>query len=199
MEHKHDRYRRHPVSRKHRPLRLDVEYPSENPFFRSKTVTGLSSYEFIMLYISNERFKEAVERARKMLGSVKREGGPIEIYLGKLLHRTAKTIRENGRPFTDEELIEQFMDEHFIVHTHEVLHRMWQWESTFEENRKRKRKRARKREEKTVKDLSLWIRNIMYVKPPYADSVWEQFCKKYKLLSCRWSIKDSAAIADLWK
>lgn len=194
MEHKHDRYRRHPVSRRHRPLRLDVEYPKENLFYRSKVIKGMSSLEFITRYVSDERFKEAVEKANKIMGLVKSEGGPIEIYLGKLLQRTAKTIREGGRPFTDQAILEQFMDEHFIVHIHEILHRMWQWESTFEENRRRRRKRAQKREEITVRDLALWIRNIMYVKPPWADSVWEQFCKKYKLLSQRWHIKDSAAI-----
>lgn len=192
MEHKHDRYRRHPISRRHRPLRLDVEYPRENLFYRSKVIKSMSSLEFMTRYVSDERFKETVQKANKIMGLVKKEGGPIEIYIGKLLARTVRTIREGGRPFTDEELMKQFMDEHFIVHTHEILHRMWQWASTFEENRRRTQ-RTRKIEERTVTDLALWIRNIMYVKPPWADSVWEQFCKKYRMLNQQWHIKNSAA------
>lgn len=194
MEHRHDRYRRHPVSRRHRSLRLDVKYPKENLFFRAKVIKDMSSYEFMIRYISDERFKGAFEKAQKMLGSVKREGGPIEIYVGQLLVSAVRMIRTSGKPLTDEELVEQFMDGHFIVHVHEVLHRMWQWESTFEENRRRSRKRASKREEMTVRDLSLWIRNIMYVKPQYTESVWKQFCEKYRMLNQQWRIKESAAI-----
>jgi len=158
---------------------LDVEYPSETSFFRSKIIKGMSSYEFLVRYISDERFKDVTQRAQKMLGSVKRMGGSIEIYIGKLIIWAAKTVKENRESFTDQTIIDQFIDEHFIVYTHELLHRMWHWESTFEENRRRSRKRAQKREERAVKELALWIRNIMYVKPPYADMVWDKFCKRY--------------------
>ncbi len=191
IEHRHDRYRSHPISRRHRPLRLDVEYPTKNIFFRQEVIANMPSWEFHWRYISDDRFKKTVQKARKIMGLVKKEGGPIEIYIGKLLARTARTIREGGRPCTDEEMIEQFMDEHFIVHVHEVLHRMWHWESTFEENRRRSRKRALKREELTVGDITLWIRNVLYVKPQYADSVWKQFCEKYRMLSQQWYVKET--------
>ncbi len=159
-------------------------YPREHFFYRIKAIKNMSSHDFISLYVSDKRFKKIVQEVNKTLGLIKKNGGPVEIYIGKLLHRTAKTVRGNGEPFTDQALLEQFMTEHFIIHIHEVLHKMWHWESTFGENRKR----GRIREEMTVKDLSLWIRNIMYVKQPWADKCWEQFCKKYRMLSKKWKI-----------
>ena len=187
MKHSHDRYRCHPVSRRHRPLRLDVEYPIVTPFLRHEAIVNMPTWEFHWRYVSDDLFKKTVQKARKIMGLVKREGGPIEIYLRVLLRRTAKTVRESKLPFTDQVLLEQFMDEHFIVHIHEVLHRMWQWESTFNENRGRSPlSQAGKVEEMTVTDFALWIRNILNVKPQYTDSVWKQFCEKYRMLNQHW-------------
>ena len=139
-------------------LRLDVEYPTKHMLFRSDEFTRMSRFELAVNYLLYKRCREVLRRARNALASVWHTDGPVEIYTKNLLPETARIAREGKMPPTDQALLEYFMALHFIVYTHEILHRMWHWESTSEENSSRRsRWRGRKMEEGIVTELAFWI------------------------------------------
>ncbi len=140
------------------PLRLDVEYPTNHILFRISEFVNMSRLELAVNWILYKQYRELLRSVRIAMGAVLKIGGPIEIYIKNLLPVVAKVVRNVGLPFTDRVLLEQFLLLHSVVYIHELLHRMWHYESIFEQNSKRRSQELGKdKEEEIITEIAFWI------------------------------------------
>lgn len=178
-EHRHGHYNWHLVHTKHRPLRLDLDYPRVNKIMRSSSFRSL---EMFAPFLVDRLIKD--HRVDKIGAMADQRGGPLEIYLDKLLEDVTQLalIHWEWDVLNDTTHDEELRDLvtmsliyfcHSSYYIHEILHRMWQWESSHRENKKR----DRDGEEKIVMIISYavstYLHNDLFKGNP--DSTWEMY------------------------
>lgn len=180
-EHRHDHYDWHFVRTRHRPLTLGVIYPEVNKMMRSEA--------YLRLRIFSPRLADQLieEHSIDNIGAaVDKRGGQIEIYLEKLFEDLVELGREHFqydvlndawynegvRDFVSMTLFDFFHDDYYI---HEVLHRMWHWESSHRENRRR----YRVKEEDVVRVIAHAISTQLHGQlfETDLDDSWEHYRK----------------------
>ncbi len=178
-EHRHSHYNWHFVHTKHRPLRLDVDYPEVNKMMRSSSYISLRLFAPFLA----DRFDEEYS-VDKIGGMADKRGGPLEIYLDNLLEDAAQIghIHWDWDVFDSEKYDDDLRDLlsmalfnfcHDCYYTHEILHRMWQWETSHKQNRKR----DRDKEEEIVSVISYAINTQHYGQlfDASLDASWERY------------------------
>lgn len=191
-EHKHGHYSWHFVHTKHRPLRLDVDYPTEHYLLRSIAFKRHMIFSGGILKVFSpdayERFKEELLEKYKIpvTGAlVHKRGGPIEIYLDKALEDTTwlaynhfnyEILNEEWKSWMRDFLsIFVFYLCHDLYYIHEILHRMWYWECSYSQNRSR----DREYEEEIVDIISHAVNTYIYSNlfTGKEEVLWEKYRK----------------------
>lgn len=188
-EHKHDHHNWHLVGTKHRSLKLNVVYPEKHWLLRSGVFQNVMIFSPLGWIRSDEEREKAMEahmrelKIPQTIALVTKLGGPIEIYMDKLIDSVVEMNEANFKyPITDHEAakrlildnikekygievrdeisddyiqsmcdimaIPMFIFKHEWVYIHEILHRMWHWETTYRQN-----KRRDKEEEEEIVDI----------------------------------------------
>lgn len=176
-EHRHGHYNWHLVDTKHRPMRLDLVYPEVNMIMRSRSFLSLKAFapHLIDKLIKNHGVD-------KIGATVSKRGGPVEIYLDKLLEDTTHLALSNwGCDVLDDTKHDDDSNDlisilvilfcHSSYYIHEILHRMWRWEGSYKQNRKR----SMVKEEKIVMIISYAVNTYLHnhLFKPSPDESWE--------------------------
>ncbi len=194
-EHKHGHYNWHFIDTKHRSLRLDIAYPEVNKILRSASYLSLKAF---MPFLADKLVEE--HRVHQIGATVDKRGGPIEIYMDKLVEDTIHMGHTHwGWDFLDSDCdegtrdavsITLFMFFHDSYHIHEILHRMWHWETSHSQNKKR----DKKREEDVVMFLSYVITtqlyNHLFTPPP--DATWGRHKEMLKEMNQSQELEESS-------
>lgn len=163
-EHRHDHYNWHFVDTRHRSLKLNPSYPKINKIMRSSSYLRL---KMLAPYLVDRLIEE--NNLDKIGAVADKRGGPLEIYLDKLLEDAAQLgyTHWGWDIFDDVKYDEELRDLasinlllffHGCYYIHEILHRMWHWESSHNQNKRR----DRDKEENIVTILSCAINTQLY-------------------------------------
>lgn len=178
-EHRHGHYNWHFVHTKHRPLRLGLDYPRVNKIMRSSSFVSLKAFAPFLV----DRLIED-HNVDKIGAMADKRGGPLEIYLDKLLEDAVQLalthwewdVFDNTKH--DEELSDLTIMIliyfcHSCYYIHEILHRMWQWESSYKENKKR----DKDKEENIVAIISFAVNTYLHnhLFKSSIDDTWEMY------------------------
>lgn len=183
-EHRHDHYDWHFMRTKHRPLTLSVTYPEVSRMMRSAPLLRLKIF-------SPRLADQLIEKYNidKIGATVDKRGGQIEIYLEKLFEDLVELGREHFqydilndawhnegiRALASIALFDFFHDCYYI---HEILHRMWQWESSHRENKRRDRVKEEDIVNTISRAISTQLHNHLFEAD--LDYSWEHYRKMLK-------------------